>query len=336
VLTYDRTIDVTGFPGGEQLAGRVLTQVSVHLPDRVEGPVTVFFGFPGGGYGRGYYDIRVKPGYSQAEYHTGRGHVFVACDHLGVGDSSQPDPFLLSFEVLAAANAATAGAVLDGLTSGTLIAAEPLVVERTVAMGQSMGGCLLTVQQGAHATFDAVALLGWSGLETNFPAPDGTRLTYPMPPRGTDLRPLAEHLAAAAPGADHFRFCFHWPTADAALVNADMASHDQRSGVVRGDATAPWGSATTPICAITMMTPGSVAAEAAAIAVPVLVGCGVIDVVPDPWSEPSAYRASRDVSVVVVDEMAHMHNFAGTRTQLWDRIETFAAGVPVAKKSSSR
>jgi alpha-beta hydrolase superfamily lysophospholipase len=73
-----------------------------------------------------------------------------------------------------------------------------------------------------------------------------------------------------------------------------------------------------------MMTDGSVAREAATIDVPVLVASGEVDVIPDPWVEPTAYRGSSDVSVVVVSRMAHMHNFARTRTQLWERIAAFA------------
>jgi alpha-beta hydrolase superfamily lysophospholipase len=76
-----------------------------------------------------------------------------------------------------------------------------------------------------------------------------------------------------------------------------------------------------------MMTEGAVAQEAEAIEVPVLVGCGERDVVPDPWAEPGAYRGTCDVMVKVVPRMAHMHNFARTRVLLWDAIERFAHGV---------
>ena len=48
--------------------------------------------------------------------------------------------------------------------------------------------------------------------------------------------------------------------------------------------------------------------------------CGEIDVVGDPWSEPSAYRSSHDVTVCVFSKMAHMHNFAPTREHLWRRL----------------
>ena len=324
--SFDLNVDVTGVCG---LEGDLHTAVTVHLPDTVEGPLRAIFGFPGGGFGRGYYDVRKVAGYSEAKFHTDRGFAFVGCDHLHVGDSSHPDIFTLTYENLAEANHRTVEAVVSGLRGGDLIdGIEPLTVEAVVGIGQSMGGCLLTVQQANHETFDGVAFLGWSGVSTNFPAPDGSRIQYPMPPRGTDLRPIAEQiLGKVAPDDTQFRFCFHWPDEDPELMEADLASYRPYTDVVRGDAATPWGSATTPACAITMMTPGSVAAEAEAINVPVLVACGERDVVPDPWAEPSAYRGTRDVTVRVIPRMAHMHNFARTREELWSAIEHFALGV---------
>ena len=91
----------------------------MHLPDRIDGPLTLLFGFPGGGFGRRYYDVQKMPGYSQAEHHTQQGFGFVACDHLGVGDSDQPDTFSLTYENLAQANHATSQAVVTGLREGS-------------------------------------------------------------------------------------------------------------------------------------------------------------------------------------------------------------------------
>ncbi|MCX0272848.1 alpha/beta hydrolase [Nocardia zapadnayensis] len=307
--------------------------MTVHLPDRVDGPLPVLFGFPGGGFGRRYFDVQTLPGYSQAEYNTNHGFAFVACDHLYVGDSDQPDMFGLTYENLAAANHATVVAVLDGLSAGALIAGvPPIECVAAVGMGQSMGGCLLTVQQANHQTFDGVAFLGWSGIYTNFPAPDGSRVIHPMPPRGTDLRPIADQvLGTVGPDDDHFRFCFHWPDEEPLLMEADLATFRPYTGMVRGDASTPWGSATVPACAITMMTDGAVSAEAAAIDVPVLVAGGERDTLPDPWAEPTAYRGTRDITVKVVPCMAHMHNFARTRTEIWDAIEGFARRCPQKK-----
>jgi len=59
----------------------------------------------------------------------------------------------------------------------------------------------------------------------------------------------------------------------------------------------------------------------------VLIAAGERDVVSDPHAEPAAFRSSKDVSVYVVPNMAHMHNFASTRTLLWDRIADWSLMV---------
>ncbi|MGE3443248.1 MAG: alpha/beta hydrolase [Acidimicrobiia bacterium] len=332
--SYEVRCAVTTRP---EIGGAHEVAATVHLPDTVETPLIVLFGFPGGGYGRRYYDITAAPGYSQAAFHTDRGVAFVAVDHLAVGDSTQPsDPLELSYEDLAAANHAAAVDIVNRLSSGALAEGlAPIEIRSVVAMGQSMGGCLLTVQQANHGTFDGVAFLGWSGIHTNFPAPDGTRVILPTPARGTDLHPIAASLAEGSPTPEQFRYCFHWPDEEPALMEADLASYQPYTGAVRGDAASPWGSAGIPACAKTMMSPGAVAADAARIAAPVLVACGERDVVADPWSEPGAYRGSRDVSVFVVARMAHMHNFAQTRAMLWTHIHSFAHRVAEAYSAST-
>ena len=93
----------------------------------------------------------------------------------------------------------------------------------------------------------------------------------------------------------------------------------------------PWRSATAPACAANMLDPGTVAAEAAAVSVPVFVGAGERDVVPDPWIEPKAYRSANDVSLFVCPRMAHMHNFASTRERLWARLHAW--GETIADES---
>ena len=69
-----------------------------------------------------------------------------------------------------------------------------------------------------------------------------------------------------------------------------------------------------------------VGAEAAAVAVPVLVGTGERDTVPDPGAEPSAYPGA-DVTVFAAPRMAHMHNFASTREILWTRSHAWGDAV---------
>jgi pimeloyl-ACP methyl ester carboxylesterase len=76
-----------------------------------------------------------------------------------------------------------------------------------------------------------------------------------------------------------------------------------------------------------MMTPGVIAAEAAAVKVPVLIAVGERDVCPEPHAEPTAYRGSSDVSLFIAPRMAHMHNFASTRALLWSRIASWSRRV---------
>jgi alpha-beta hydrolase superfamily lysophospholipase len=323
--SHDVRVDITG---RIDLQGKLKTAATVHLPDEVDRPLTVMVGYPGGGYSRGYYDIRRLSGYSQAEHHVNRGAAFVACDHLGIGDSTPVDNFDLTIERMAAANHATASTVVERLRTGSLIeGVGPIEIEKVVGMGQSMGGCLLTVQQGLHRTFDGIAVLGYSCIGPSFPAPDGSRITFPPLPRNADLHAVgAKALSAPAAQTDLMRYCFHAADEDLELVEADMPSSPPSKSADGHDLPA-WRVRMVPACAAMMMAEGAVAKEAAAIDVPVLVGCGEIDVVPDPWAEPSSYRRSRDVSVFVVPRMCHMHNFARTRELLWERLAHFAQSV---------
>src|SRR5256885_17012093 len=73
-----------------QAAAPVEIAATVFLPDPAVllSPPIVIFGVPGGGYSRGYFDMHFSghEGYSEAEYHTPQGLIFVACDPVGVGD----------------------------------------------------------------------------------------------------------------------------------------------------------------------------------------------------------------------------------------------------------
>ena len=164
----DVTVDVadaTGLDLGEIVA-------TVFLPDPStlgERPV-VCFGFPGGGYNRSYFSMDL-PGWDtggQAAWHTARGWIFVAIDHLQVGESTTYDPDLLTFEQITLANKAAVELVLAQLADGSIAAAFPVVTNPfTVGVGQSMGGCFTVLLQGQHedsAGIAAVAGLSWDPL----------------------------------------------------------------------------------------------------------------------------------------------------------------------------
>ena len=64
--------------------------------------------------------------------------------------------------------------------------------------------------------------------------------------------------------------------------------------------------------------------EAAQVACPVFVAFGDHDVPEHPHDDVSFYGASDDVTLMVLADSAHCHNFAGTRNQLWDRLADWA------------
>jgi alpha-beta hydrolase superfamily lysophospholipase len=326
-------IDVTDHVG---LGIEAHTAASVFLPDpgQVTDPPIVCFAFPGGGYSRRYFsfDMPDDDGGGQAGWHSARGWIFVACDHLGFGDSTVPEDNVLNYDNVALGNKATVEAVLARLAAGDLAEDFPAVQEPvTLGIGQSMGGCFTIVLQAQHRTFDGIASLGFSGIHTVVPSRPGGPV-FPMPwfLRGTDMATAAplnsaalvppDSDAAAQPVTNEnpFQWAFHYDDEPAEMVAADMA----------GDvAAAPWRSATTPSCGTYMVAPGTVATEAASITAPILLAMGERDVVLNPWMEPLAFKSSPDITLFVCPRMAHMHNFASTRHQFWARIHSWGAGV---------
>jgi len=130
------------------------------------------------------------------------------------------DPFAVSLEQLAEANAITAGVIVDQLTTGTLASGlPPLSVSALVGIGQSMGGCILTVHQALSETFDAVAFLGWSGVHTAFPDPSGGTLPITVPRREDDLH-HATMPTMVTP--EQFRYCFHYDDVPTEVVDLDL------------------------------------------------------------------------------------------------------------------
>lgn len=182
-------IDVTAAVG---LGIEAHTAVTVFLPaGELSDPPVVCFAFPGGGYNRRYYsfDMPDSSGGGEAGYHAQRGWIFVACDHLGTGDSTVPEGNALSYENVARANLATVEAVMAKLESGEVMEGFPPVSGAAkLGIGQSMGGCFTIVLQGQYAPFDGIASLGYSGIHTVVPSRPGTPpAQWPWIPRGSSL-----------------------------------------------------------------------------------------------------------------------------------------------------
>ncbi|MES2258516.1 MAG: hypothetical protein V4724_08355 [Pseudomonadota bacterium] len=300
--------------------------VSVFLPAPALLPAQplLIFGLPGGGYARAYYAMEFAghADYSQAAYHTAHGAVFIAIDHLGTGQSSVPDLAALTIAQMAQANHRVVEKVTAMFAAGSIDAGFPALSGcLRIGIGQSMGGCIGVVMQGRHRSFDAYAALGYSVLHTALPQRPGVAaLKAPSFARDSDLSAISIQAESAAVG--DFSYGFHWHDEPAELVAADFDG-----GFPIRRQVPPFGSATTPYCALQMLMPDCVAGEAALVDVPVFLAFGELDIAREPRREPQAYPNSPDIALLIVPRMAHMHNFAGTRHYLWRRLQHWAEGL---------
>lgn len=346
------TVDVGDAVG---LGGPASITASIWLPEPAllpECPV-VCFARPSSGYTRAYYTHDL-PGAgtgagSQAAFHAARGWIFVAIDALGCDGSPQGDAIdreALDFATLAAAAHAAERDILMRLANGVLAPGYPAVGQPVVlGIGLALGGALTIYQQAHHRSYDGVAALGFSAVHSHPVTPPGghpvTVGWYPRDARIEDgAEPLNAAALAAAEAAGHggaawaaLAWGFHYDDVPRAVVERDLRHYDAMArGGGEASADTPWYARRTPErAARSTLTPGIVATEAAAITVPVLAAMGERDLVPDPSGEPRAYRSATSVDLYVCPRMGHVHNMAGTRALLWERIDLFGRWCAAVK-----
>jgi len=323
----DLKLDVGG--AREAPAGQLELAATVFAPDLApsnDRPIVVF-ALAGGGYARGYFDMRFAghEGYSQAEHHAARGVLLISLDPLGVGSSSLPDLTQISFLSLASTYDRAVRTLADRIRTGSLLPGLPALPRALmIGIGQSMGGCITILTQAHHRSFDAIAPLGYSAIHTMLPqrTEHARRRAAEAHQFTSNAALAADTIAKSSAQIADFTYPFHWED-----VPPDILAADMEGGYPMRRTVPPFGSKTIPTCAVRMMSAGIVKAEAASITVPVFIGVGERDVCPDPHAEPSAYSGSRDITLLIVPRMAHMHNFAGTRQRLWDRMLQWSACI---------
>ncbi|MGN5237122.1 alpha/beta hydrolase [Rhodococcus sp. SJ-3] len=320
-------IDVTDAASlGEH--AEIAVTIQLPLPELLGAVPVICFAKPGAGATRGYY-FRSSSGaesVSQAEWHAARGWVFVALDHLGAGASTtHHDDMLLNFGVVSAANHAAEQAVTRMLVEGTVLHGYPKLNDPVLlGIGHSMGGALAITQQGRYHDYHGLAVLGYSAVHSHPVAPPGTDpIVHPWRLRDPSAHErevvlnrtrIEMHLHSARPleiSSKTNQWFFHYDDVDPAAIENDG-----------------WRSTTYPRgVTASVLTPGVVAPEAAAVTTPVLVAMGERDTVVDPKGEARAYVSSSSVDLFVCPRMAHMHNFAGTRELMWQRIHHWGSWV---------
>ncbi|MER2535900.1 MAG: alpha/beta hydrolase [Rhizobiaceae bacterium] len=302
------------------------TAATLVAPADASGCDTVICAFPGGGYNRHYFDLRHPSlgGATQAEWHARRGVIFIAFDPYGGGDSTALDASQCTLALTVRAVHEACLAAIEGLRAGTLVQdLEPIAPSRVIGIGHSLGGMQLIAQQGQCATFDAVAMLGFSAIHCVTPTPSG--FVSPHSSSDSDAESLEE--AWSGPLVDeiaNLRFAYHWENVAPDLVNEDMSA----GFPVRRASPLPfWITRTFPPFAKICMQEGIIAEDAGHIDVPVLVALGQRDVARDLRQEALAFPKSVDITLFEVLQCAHMHNFSPAREVLWRRLQSWVDGL---------
>jgi pimeloyl-ACP methyl ester carboxylesterase len=236
------------------------------------------------------------------------------------------------------------------LKAGTLLDSFPPLVDPVVAgIGQSMGGCMTVVQQGRHECYDGIGILGYSAVHTHPPEMPGTPpITVPWIPRDVVPNVWVQADPANDPGVVNksamakalisngmpeagpsMAWGFYYSDVPQSVLDTDLVDFPTRDGN-----PPPWASITLPVVvAIWCLQPGAVAPEAAGVTVPVLIAQGERDVVGDPKGEMRAYQSATSIDWFRCPRMGHMHNFAGTRELLWQRIHNWGEWVRIEKQA---
>jgi pimeloyl-ACP methyl ester carboxylesterase len=256
----------------------------------------------GGTYDKRYFHFEV-PGrgdYSMAEFLAARGHVVILLDHLGVGESSRvARQMAATRQVAARANHAAVVEFAGRLRAGTLDPSIAAMPEFTlVGGGHSMGGMATITQQAECSTYDRVLILGYTAIGVHLTI-DGALVS--ADPGPLDASQPDYRLVDRAPLHEGF----HWDD-----VPADVIAFDDTLRV-----EVPY------VLSMESISTGIVSADAGRIDVPVYICLGERDVSPDPYAEPSYYKASPYVTLHILPRSGHCQNFASTRTEMYDRID---------------
>jgi len=312
-------------------AETIYLAASVHLDRAAAAPRAVLICWPGGSYARAYWDMHIPghEGYSFADHMSAQGFVVVAADHLGVGASSKPaNGDRVDFDTVSAAAAAFVEQVRGLMAEGAPeLGGTPLPATPIVGVGHSLGDCLTAVTQARHRCYDGVALLGFTHGQKDAAVSAVTAATGDGDPdadANSRRQTAVEQAQAFFAGTWDDVYCFaprepnhtwlHRPDVPDEVIAADDAI------AVR------WPRQ----CYVQALTAGYSAEFADQIDCSIFLGFGDHDVPPTPHDEVGFYTGSRDVTLYVLPDTAHCHNFAGTRTQLWDRIGVWAGGLTKA------
>jgi len=307
------------------LAGRFEIAASVVAPADIEERrgAPILCCLPGGFLSRSYFDLLI-PGepetesaasprrFSFAEAMAARGFVTLAFDHLGVGESSRPEPieggYELGLEAIARANQRALELALERLGRGDEGLGLPALPDpRTIGVGHSMGSMLTVEQQALARPHRALVLFSFSTRGTPAFLDDAMREYANDPER---LRREIGRLARRSMGSPY-------------PERASDSEENRRAAF--GVGTAPQAAedalhaASTNLLAVgglASMVPGGFAPAAEQVDVPVFMWVGDHDLHDDRHTRSELPR-SPAVTTRILEDCWHCHFVANTREALW-------------------
>jgi pimeloyl-ACP methyl ester carboxylesterase len=304
------------------------------VPERLVSPPTVLFCEHGGsGVTKSYWHMEIPgyPGYSFAEYFASRGYVVVATDDLGVGESSRPeDSWGVTSLVTAQGNRAVVDHVVAALAAGTLSdRLGPVTDPLLIGISHGRGGMMKIREQAHHATYHALAIMGFMN----------SRESKNLPPDfwGAPLLPIVADLTAGKRGLEAEQELTKLrgnplvqPSASKReAMNALYFMDDVPAAVVEADMAAGTSQDPGPVTMAALMIGGVAADDAGRIEVPVFLGWSQKDASKNSRLEPTFYTSSPDVTFNLLPNSGHCQNFASTREQHWRRLALWFHDVAV-------
>jgi len=166
-------------------------------------------------------------------------------------------------------------------------------------------------QQATFGDFDAIAVLGYSALESGAvqELPGNWDELSVEERRAIVNKGLAERFGGnfpayhGLPREGAWRNMYPDGTTDDLIAFDDEVLHT-----------------TVPRTAgVDVMTPRFTLPYASTITVPVFLAFGEHDTCTQPYLQPSAYASCPDLTLTTYSGMKHLHNFAESRTALWER-----------------
>jgi hypothetical protein len=173
-----------------------------------------------------------------------------------------------------------------------------------------MGGLIAVVQQSVHRSFDALVVLGHSGLGLPEVLTEAElQLTIGAP----DLLDIEDKIQELA------RTRFTMPS--------DVERRQPERGVFFADdvpevVRRAFARQSLPLlytCGLASMIPRSAGTQIASIDVPVFLGLGDQDLSADRYGAIGLYHSTPYATTYLLSESGHCHNQASSRVQLWER-----------------